>query len=64
MRFVVDSFHVVTTRVDDWISLKSANAMVDSFHAAITGVGTGSVMKSVMGSGLWVWVEAPVTHYP
>ena len=64
MKFVVDSFHVVTTGVDDWISLKSANAMVDSFHAAITGVGTGNVMKSVMGSRLWVWVRAPVILYP
>ena len=64
MKFVVHSFHVVTTGVDDWISLKSANVMVDSFHAAITGVDTGNVMKSVMGSGLWVWVKASVTHYP
>ena len=64
MRFVIGSFHVVSIRVDDWIPLESANAMVDTLHAVTTGVGTGSVMKSVMGSGLWVWVKAPVTHYP
>ena len=64
MKFVVDSLHVVTIRVGDWISLKSANAMVDSFHAATTGVGKGIFMKFVTGSGMWVWVRAPVTLYP
>ena len=63
MKFVVDTFHVFTTGVDDWISLKSANAMVKFFHAATTKVGKGNFMKSVMGSGIWVWVGAPVTLF-
>ena len=44
--------------------MKSANAVVDPLDAVVAGVGTGNVMKSVMGSGLWVWVRVPVILYP
>ena len=62
MELVVGSFDVVTTSVDDCVSLKSA--MVGSFDAAITGVGTGIVKKPVMGSGLMLWLRVSRTLYP